>query len=184
MHAEAQMVLVQVSMTTELERSERKNDSEQFGGRKMRYEYEKACMEAGLSEEKTKEIRKFFDAESKRLKRQRKIRERHEIEVFSFEQVKDDFGWGADKSSAEKDDFNLEEMVTTGLMLKQLRGLLAEMEEEDRNFLLALYGYGKYGAECHVAEMYGWSRSKVRYKKANLLMILRERMGVKNNKKL
>ena len=41
----------------------------------MIYKYEMACREAGLSEEKTAEIRRMFDAEYKKLKRRKKRQE-------------------------------------------------------------------------------------------------------------
>ena len=49
----------------------------------MIYKYEMACKEAGLSEEQTAEIRRFFDAEKKRLKRDKKAREEEGI-TFSY----------------------------------------------------------------------------------------------------
>lgn len=41
----------------------------------MIYKYEMACKEAGLSDEATAEIRRFFDAEKKKLKRDKAYRE-------------------------------------------------------------------------------------------------------------
>ncbi len=40
----------------------------------MRIEYERACRQAGLSEEKIREIRKVFDTDYKQMKREQKAR--------------------------------------------------------------------------------------------------------------
>ena len=54
-------------------------------GQEMIYEYERACKEAGLSEEKIKEIGRMFDAEKKRLKRRKIAKEKSEWGYFSID---------------------------------------------------------------------------------------------------
>ncbi|MDO4648458.1 MAG: hypothetical protein Q4B26_07385 [Eubacteriales bacterium] len=137
----------------------------------MIIKYEMACKEAGLSEEKTAEIRRMFDADNKRVKR---MRERKEREGISWVSV-------TDMSREEAEDFELEDMnvdvegsVIHSLTLHELRGYLMELPEEDREFLYDCF------ADCpdankRVAEKYGMTIGKVRYKKLKLIELLRER---------
>ena len=53
----------------------------------MIYKYEIACREAGLSEEQTAEIRKVFDNDKKRLKRENQRMVEEEILCFSMDRV-------------------------------------------------------------------------------------------------
>ena len=53
--------------------------------------YERACKEAGLSEEKTAEIRRFFDAEQKKLKYLKKMRMEHGVCQGSLDNLLEEY---------------------------------------------------------------------------------------------
>lgn len=60
----------------------------------MIYKYEMACKEAGLSEEKVVEIRRMFDNDKKKLKRENERMEKENIRYFSMNQVEEDDDFG------------------------------------------------------------------------------------------
>ena len=144
----------------------------------MILEYEKACKEAGLSEEQTKEIRKFFDAEVKKLNRRKTARDHNSVSVFSFEDLKNEQLMDGEEPDFEDTGMNVEELAMKQLLLEKLRDLLQEMPEGDCQFLMDMFNHGSRG-EAYIAKTYGWTRSKVRYKKKSLLGDLRKKMGVK-----
>ena len=55
----------------------------------MRIEYERACVEAGTPEETVKAIRKMFDGDKKRLKREKNAQREAEFVYYSIELLKD-----------------------------------------------------------------------------------------------
>ena len=48
----------------------------------MKYQYELACREAGVDEEKLRAIRRVFDTDRKRLKRENETMNNKNIQVF------------------------------------------------------------------------------------------------------
>lgn len=141
----------------------------------MIYEYELACKEAGLSEEKIKEIRRMFDAEKKKLKR-RKI-------------AKDKCGWGFfavedlivgdilhHKGAFDIPDagISVEDEIIYKLDLERLNELLKEMDPDDKEFLLDCFESRK-GTDNVAQEKHGLNRGQVQYRKRKLVNMLRER---------
>lgn len=121
----------------------------------MIYKYEMACKEAGLSDEATAEIRRFFDAEKKKLKRDKAYREAKGITFSYLYPSEEDSEETGDLACRELIDENadVEETTMQKLLLEQLHDALDELSDDDREFLLFMFsGY------CHQAYRYGTAR--------------------------
>ena len=142
----------------------------------MFYKYELACKAAGLSEEETAQIRNYIDTQRKKLKRENKIKERLGISFLPLESLS---GF-LDEGTYEIPDMDMdpERDAIHNLELKQLRKVMRELPEEDREFLLAVFEDYK-DAEKRIGEKLGLTRGQVQYRKRKLIQILREKMCVK-----
>ena len=146
----------------------------------MIYKYEMACKEAGLSEEQTAEIRRFFDAEKKRMKRDKAAREEAGI-TFSYIQSADQ-NYDGDSDMDELDfldeNYDLEEIILHKILLEQLREALKELSVDDREFLLAVYD--GFGAASRYAKQHGLSEMQVSRRKKDLIEQLRKKFFEKD----
>lgn len=146
----------------------------------MIYKYEMACKEAGLSEEQTAEIRRFFDAEKKRMKRDKEAREEAGI-TFSYIQSADQ-NYDGDSDMDELDfldeNYDLEEIILHKILLEQLREALKELSVDDREFLLAVYD--GFGAASRYAKQHGLSEMQVSRRKKDLIEQLRKKFFEKD----
>lgn len=139
----------------------------------MIYQYEMACMEAGMSEAEIKEIRKLFDLEYKRLQRENERRERYGIEMLHLEGM---IGTDGEEGSYQIADTapSIEEAFIHQCDLTRLNELLAEMDDADREFLLDCFDM-----ECcalkYLSEKYEISVSSVVRRKNRLLKDIRNR---------
>jgi hypothetical protein len=141
----------------------------------MIYEYELACKEAGLSEEKIKEIRRMFDAEKKRLKRRKVAHDKCGWGFFAIE----DLMVGSilhRKGAFDIPDagMSVEEEIIHRLDLERLNKLLEEMDPDDKEFLLDCFESRK-GTDNAAQEKHGLSRGQVQYRKRKLVNMLREK---------
>lgn len=131
----------------------------------MIIKYEIACREAGLSDEKTAEIRRFFDAEQKKLKRRKEAKDKSKLCFLSVEEmaekVQDD-----DISTYDIPDpnMNTEEMAIHGVELSVLKSCMDEWPEEDREFLLTCFE-GERGVIMELSRKLGISQAMVSYRK-------------------
>ena len=143
----------------------------------MIYEYELACKEAGLSEEKIKEIRRMFDAEKKRLKRRKEAKERYGWGYISIDGMT--FKTERDQGTLDIPDpnTNVEQEVMEQCEMEQLRELLNALATEDKRFLMDYYQC-KYGEKMAVAEKYGMTIQQANYRKNKLLERLRKDFNV------
>lgn len=147
----------------------------QIGGRKMIIKYEIACREAGLSEEQTAEIRKFFDAEQKKLNRRRESRKENGVYYLSIEGMQECAEYEEQNTFDIPDlNTNVEEIAMRTWELERLNQLLNELPEEDKEFLLACFAEER-GAECVLARQMGVSRDTVRWRKEKLVKMLKEK---------
>ena len=146
----------------------------------MIYKYEMACKEAGLSEEQTAKIRRFFDAEKKRMKRDKEAREEAGI-TFSYIQSADQ-NYDGDSDMDELDfldeNYDLEEIILHKILLEQLREALKELSVDDREFLLAVYD--GFGAASRYAKHHGLSEMQVSRRKKDLIEQLRKKFFEKD----
>ena len=143
----------------------------------MIYEYELACKEAGLSEEKIKEIRRMFDAEKKRLKRRKEAKERYGWGYISIDGMT--FKTERDQGTLDIPDpnTNVEQEVMEQYEMEQLRELLNALATEDKRFLMDYYQC-KHGEKMAVAEKYGMTKQQANYRKNKLLERLRKDFNV------
>lgn len=141
----------------------------------MIIKYEIACREAGLSEEKTAEIRKFFDAEKKKLNRRRETRKENGIYYLSIEGMQECTDY-EDQDTYDIADLNTDVEATAihSWNLERLNQLLDELPENDKEFLLACFAEER-GSECELARRMGVSRDAVRWRKEKLVKILKEK---------
>ncbi|PLT84527.1 hypothetical protein [Mediterraneibacter gnavus] len=106
----------------------------------MIIKYEIACREAGLSEENTAEIRKFLDAEQKKLKRRKEAKKKTQLCFLSVEEMAAKIGEDDIESCDIPDPtMNTEEMAIKRFELSVLRSCMDELSQEDKEFLLACF---------------------------------------------
>lgn len=142
----------------------------------MLYKYELACREAGLTEEKTKEIRQMFDTEYKRLKRRKQRQKKYGISAISVT----DMSGTENECDYELEDpnNNVEEIVLHKMDLKDLQRYLQEFPEEDRDFLYDYYSCGDKPL-VYMSEKCSLTKNQVRYKRDRLIMLLRNKFDGK-----
>ena len=136
-------------------------------GRGMLYKYEIACQQAGLSEEKTAEIRRMFNAQYQKLYREKVTRNRSNCEVWHMVDL---YGRDGEKGTYEVADpsVNVEEDLIHQMDLEKLHEVLAELDPEDREFILE-YFEGENKFLNRMVEKYGLTRNQVIGRKRRIL---------------
>lgn len=139
----------------------------------MLYKYEIACQQAGLSEEKTAEIRRMFNAQYQKLYREKVTRNKLNCEVWHMEDL---YGRDGEKGTYEIADpsVNVEEDLIHQMDLEKLHEVLAELDPEDREFILE-YFEGENKFLNRMAEKYGLTRKQVIGRKRRILKKLKSR---------
>ena len=134
----------------------------------MIYKYEIACKEAGLSEEKTAEIRKFFDAEQKKLKRLNERMENSGLFTVSVNAIDSDcYDYDLDTYDIEDPSVDVEAMVIKNMEISVLRSCMEELSQEDREFLLECYT-GERGTVMALSKKLGLPQTTVSARKKRL----------------
>lgn len=134
----------------------------------MIYKYEIACKKAGLSEEKTAEIRKFFDAEQKKLKRLNERMESSGLFTVSVNAIDSDcYDYDLDTYDIEDPSVDVEGMVIKKMELSVLRSCMEELTQEDREFLLECYA-GERGTVMALSKKLGMPQTTVSARKKRL----------------
>ena len=138
----------------------------------MRIEYERACIEAGMPEEKIMEIRRLFDADYKRLKREKQERKEAGVVYYSLEHLRNPDG---ESCYFEIPDPNMdvEQRVLHELELEQLREILNRLSPRDKQFILDCYA-AEWGEEKDIAEKYGITIATAYQRKRRIVLKLRE----------
>ena len=140
----------------------------------MIYKYEMACREAGLSEEKIREIDRVFDSDKKKLKARKKSRmEEHEKNGFATQSLTA-LGTLDDGSDLEVADpgMDIEGDKIRAWEHERLQVLLARLPEEDKDLLLQYYG-AEHGGKKELAETLGITRRQLDYRVSLLVQGLR-----------
>lgn len=136
----------------------------------MNYRYEKMCIDAGCNEETTVGIRRYLDAEKKRLKRQRKVKEEEGIVFNRLSSFVNEDGDQLDFSdmsfeNEESDMFHQE-------MLEEIRNAIDLLNDEDRELIYMIFGDERIpGTE--LAKKMGIPTHKVRYRKEKILQMMK-----------
>lgn len=139
----------------------------------MIYKYEIACKEAGLSKEQITEIRKVFDVDRKRLKRETRTMEEENIQFGSVDDINGNYE-EVDKRDIEDTNVNIELDYIKKWELEQLNRFLSELTEEEKEFLLAYYEDAK-SSDSRIALKLGLPRTTVQSRRKKLLEKLRKR---------
>ena len=134
----------------------------------MIYKYEIACREAGLSEETTAEIRKFFDAEKKKLKRHNVILKKNNVNYRSvdateWEGIDSNFG----SYDIEDTNMNVENLVIEKIEMDLLKNCMEELSQEEQEFLLACFD-GERGTIMKLAKELGIPQTTISSRKKRL----------------
>ena len=145
----------------------------------MDIKYEIACRKAGLSEENTAEIRKFFDAEKKKLSRRKEAKAKSGFVFLSMEGMQE-YYTDSDMETFDVPDFetDVEAEAIHSAEIALLRKYLEEFSEEDRVFLLECFS-GDYDAISRISERTGIARTTLSSRKSRLLKRLQEKFQVK-----
>jgi DNA-directed RNA polymerase specialized sigma24 family protein len=131
-----------------------------------------ACKEAGLSEEQTAEIRRFFDAEKKRVKYDMECREQAGVVFNSLRGLVEEYD--LDEYEVPDHSINVEETILHKLEIEKLRECMDELSAEDREFLLVVFS-GDFGAKSSYARQHNCSEAAVTRRKDHLLNKLRKK---------
>lgn len=137
--------------------------------------YEKACKEAGLSEEEIKKIRRVFDSAAKHNKRDREAKEKEGIVITHLEAYRDENG---EEIALPVYQESVEETILHQMELQALRECLQELPNDDREFLYAVFS-GERGALSKYAKEKGIPHNTLIYRREKLLKSLREKMSEK-----
>lgn len=139
----------------------------------MIYEYKLACIEAGLSEKQIREIEQVFDTEYKSVQYDQEKREKYQVEVLHIEGLR---GPDGEEGTYEIQDFtvDIEEDFIHRCDMERLQDLLAELPEDDRDFIIDCFAYETKYIKI-LGERYGLSPDAVRWKKKRLLKKLQEK---------
>jgi len=145
----------------------------------MDIKYEIACRNAGLSEENTAEIRRFFDAEKKKLNRRKEAKAKSGFVFLSMEGMQEYYA-DSDMETFDVPDFetDVEEEAIHSAEIGLLRKYLEEFSEDDRVFLLECFS-GDYDAISRISERTGIARTTLSSRKSRLLKRLQEKFQVK-----
>lgn len=145
----------------------------------MDIKYEIACRKAGLSEEKTAEIRRFFDAEKKKLNRRKEAKTKSGFAYLSMEGLTEYLS-DTDMESFDIPDVNtdVEAEAILSAEISRLREYLEEFSEEDRVFLMECFS-GEYDAISRISERTGISRTTLSSRKSRLIKRLKAKFQVK-----
>ena len=133
----------------------------------MIYKYEIACIEAGLSQEKIAEIRRMFDKEKKRLKRENQSMEKNNIRYFAVDNVKD--GNEFDQYAIVDLNVDVEMEAIKKSELIKLKKVVLELTEDEREFLRICYEDARE-SDTRISKTLGIPRQTVQYRKKKLLM--------------
>ena len=139
----------------------------------MIYKYEIACKEAGLSEEQTAEIRRFFDAEQKKLKRKKESKDKTQMGFFSVSDLQNEDG---DDYDIPDLSVNTEEAAIHNYELSLLRSYMDELSADDREFLYACFDDVR-NADQRLSDKLGITVNQVRYRRRKLIEKLRRRFA-------
>lgn len=139
----------------------------------MLYKYEIACKNAGLNQEQINEIRKVFDVDRRRLKRENVKMEQENIRYGSVDDIDDSFD-GMEKRDIEDPRFNIELDYIKKWEMEQLQRFLTELTEEEREFLLVCFEESVM-SDSRIADRLGLPRATVYNRRKRLLKKLRNR---------
>lgn len=141
----------------------------------MKQNEKKWMMSKGMSKEEISEFERSFEADKKRLKRNREA-----IKDNSYSFIYLDMDHDEDGCSLIKDVVDTTENEDAWLQkihIDMLRSFLGEMSEEDRRILYVSFS-GVYDYDQILMKELGVTRSQIQYRRKCLLSILRKKFGI------
>lgn len=110
----------------------------------MLIKYEIACKEAGLSEEQTAEIRRFFDAGKKKVKRLKASKEKNNFGYLSLDGMSEEYNdYGIYSYDIADSSTDPGEMIVAKMEMELLEECMNELAQEDKEFLLLCFSGGR-----------------------------------------
>lgn len=143
----------------------------------MIYKYEMACQEAGLSEEKIKEIRQIFDTDKKKLKRENEAMEKYGITYHNIFDVDPEYDFLSYQIKDES--VNLEQDMIKNWEIEQLMRFMQEFSENDRKLLLLSFESAKVN-DSSIAKELGIPRTTLQSRRKKLIEKLQKRFAEEN----
>lgn len=128
----------------------------------MKWEYEKACKKAGLSEKEIREIRKIFDSEKSRRKVNQKTRIESGYQEVSIEKILEE---GENRLDLQDVLQNTEEEALKQLALSHLRTFIKRLKKEEQFILLSW----RILPDREVAKRLGIKKSTMQDKRRRLI---------------
>ena len=136
----------------------------------MKWEYEKACIEAGMEEEKIRELRKEFDDDRRKLNREKQRMKRNGVCCVGLNRLLEN------RDLDIPDSISVEEIAIKNLYLKQLRECLQEMDSADRDLVIAYFdkntNFSQYARDL------GAKRADLIYRVNCIVRQLRKKMQI------
>ena len=143
----------------------------------MIWNYEKACKEAGMEVEKVKELRRFFDMEKKKLKRENKVLEEKHVEYSLLSELEEN---GFRKAGLVEDrTVNVEEEAIRSFEISLLGNCFSILTAEERQLIVWHY-YDEMSFRV-IAKRFGITLSAVQNRHEKILKKLRREMGVETD---
>lgn len=134
----------------------------------MLIKYEIACKEAGLSEEQTAEIRRFFDAGKKKVKRLKAAKERNNVGYLSLDGIGEEYNdYGIYSYEIADTSSDPAEILVAKLEMDLLEECMNELTPEEKEFLLNCFGGGR-GYLAQLSKETGISESTLSSRKRSL----------------
>lgn len=141
----------------------------------MKQNEKKWMMSKGMSKEEVSEFERSFEADKKRLKRNREAIKDNSYSFIYLDMDHDEDGCSLIKDvvdTTENEDAWLQKMH-----IDMLRSFLSEMSEEDRRILYVSFS-GVYDYDQILMKELGVTRSQIQYRRKCLLSILRKKFGI------
>lgn len=141
----------------------------------MYWKYEVACKEANMSEVEIKEIRRIFDDPRKKLKKETRMSEEKQIVMVSIEADREGYD---EILNIPDENCNVESDAIDNVNLEKLMALLAELPEDEKETILALYN-PSISFEQYARDR-GIPQSTLRRRAEKTFKELQKKMGVIN----
>ena len=141
----------------------------------MKQNEKKWMMSKGMSKEEVSEFERSFEADKKRLKRNREAIKDNSYSFIYLDMDHDEDGCSLIKDvvdTTENEDAWLQKMH-----IDMLRSFLSDMSEEDRRILYVSFS-GVYDYDQILMKELGVTRSQIQYRRKCLLSILRKKFGI------
>ena len=134
--------------------------------------YVKACQEAGLSKEQTREIERVYDADKKRNRRRNEMKKEYDISIQSTDQGETIF-------EIVDDSVNIEAEIIYNEEVKTILDIIRTFREDDQKFIYD-YFYKTEENISLLARMWNMARHEAKRRINRLIEQMREEYFKRN----